>query len=236
MSSGRGPGMISVYAVVEARSEQRLAEQVLAAYLGARNIFFQAARVGKPGHKGGNRWEVARKDILNFLKMSRPQRLVHVTTMFDYYGMPFDWPGRAQAESLALPNRASAIEQAIANDIIAAMGTGFNPSHFIPYVQMHEFEALIFADPAKLHAEFPERTEEIWDLISSVKGIDPEEINDDAATAPSKRIIAQIPEYEKRKPTASANVLKLIGIDTLRTKCGHFADWLEQIEALKILN
>jgi len=76
MSSGPGPGMSNVYAVVEGNSEQGLAEQVLATYLGAKNIFFQAARVGKPGHKGGNRWNVARKDILNFLKMSRPERLV----------------------------------------------------------------------------------------------------------------------------------------------------------------
>src|SRR5271170_2617796 len=194
MSSGPGPGMSNVYAVVEGNSEQGLAEQVLATYLGAKNIFFQAARVGKPGHKGGNRWNVARKDILNFLKMSRPERPVHVTTIFDYYALPLDWPGRDQARSLALPNRASAVEQAIADDIVAAMGTGFNPSRFIPYVQMHEFEALIFADPAKLHAEFPERATDIRQLISSVQGIDPEEIDDGSATAPSKRIIAHIPE------------------------------------------
>jgi hypothetical protein len=86
--------MTSVYAVVEGDGEQRFAQRVLAVHLAMKDIFLQAARVGKPGHKGGNRWQVARKDIVNFLKMGKPERPVHVTSMFDYYGMTRDWPGR----------------------------------------------------------------------------------------------------------------------------------------------
>ncbi len=224
--------MTSVYAVVEGDGEQGFAQRVLAVHLGMRDIFLHAARVGKPGHKGGNRWEVARKDIVNFLKMGKPERPVHVTSMFDYYGMALDWPGRDRARSLALRNRAVAVEQAIGDDVWAAMGAGFDQSRFIPYVQMHELEALIFADPVKLREEFPDRAEQVRELIDSVSGLDPEEINDRPTKAPSKRIIAYIPEYKNRKGSAAANVLTLIGIDTLRTKCTQFADWLGRLERL----
>lgn len=196
--------------------------------------FWKPALVGKPGHKGGNRWPVVRNDIANFLKMDRPQRRVHVTTMFDYYAMPLDWPGRNHARSLTLSKRASGVEHAIAEDIRAVFGTGFDVSRFIPYVQMHELETLILSDPIRLRDEFPYRENEAADLLASVDGIDPETINDEPTTAPSKRIIAHIPEYEKRKNSAAANVLKLIGIGTLRAKCAHFAEWLGRLEHLGI--
>lgn len=224
--------MSSVYAVVEGKSEQAFAQQVLSVHLGSRDVFLEAALIGKPGHKGGNRWSVVRKDIVNFLKMGKPLRPVHVTTMFDYYAMPLDWPGRDHAKSLALPNRASAVEQAIAEDIHGVFGAEFNATRFIPYVQMHELETLILADPIRLRDEFPNRGKEAENLVASVEGLDPETINDGPTTAPSKRIIAKIPEYEKRKSTAAANVLKLIGIETFRTKCSHFAEWLGRLEHL----
>lgn len=97
---------------------------------------------------------------------------------------------------------------------------------------MHELEALILAEPNRLSQEFPDRAREAGRLAASVEGVDPETINDGPTTAPSKRIIAEIPEYEGRKSSASANVLKLIGVDTLRTKCAHFAEWLGRLEQL----
>jgi hypothetical protein len=113
------------------------------------------------------------------------------------------------------------------------MGAGFDQSRFIPYVQMHELEALIFADPVKLCEEFPDRAGEVRELIASVSGLEPEEINDRPTKAPSKRIIAYIPEYKSRKGSSAANVLTLIGIDKLRTKCAHFAEWLGRLEGLQ---
>ena len=97
---------------------------------------------------------------------------------------------------------------------------------------MHELEALILASPQRLVDEFPDREHEVQQLIASIAGADPEAINDGANTAPSKRIIAGIPEYERRKASAAPNVLKLIGVDTLRLRCGHFGDWIARLEQL----
>lgn len=224
--------MTDVFAVVEGQSEQAFAQQVLAVHLGGRGVFLQAALVGKPGHKGGNRWPVVRRDIVNFLKMHRPHRPIRVTTMFDYYAMAADWPGRVDANTMALANRATTVERAIAEDIRLAFGDGFDVARFIPYVQMHELEALIFADPQRLQNEFPNREAEVAALLTSVDGMDPEAIDDDPTTAPSKRIIKAIPEYEKRKSSAAANVLKLVGVDTLRARCSHFGEWLRRLEQL----
>jgi hypothetical protein len=55
-------------------------------------------------------------------------------------------------------------------------------------------------------------------------------IDDGPTTAPSKRIIAEIPEYDKA--TAGVAVAEKIGMDTLRQKCRHFNEWITRLEQL----
>ena len=225
--------MNNVYAVVEGRGEQAFVQQVLAVHLGARDVFLNAALVGKPGHKGGVRsWEQVRRDVMRFLRMDRPHRPVYVTTMFDSFRMPLDWPGRRQATDHSFAHKAPTVEQAIADDVEHHMGQGFEIARFIPYVQMHELEALVLACPCKLLEEFPERAAEVAELIDSIAGTDPEAINDGPTTAPATRIIALIPEYKGRKASVAASVLQSIGINTLRARCSHFAAWLNTLEHL----
>ena len=57
-------------------------------------------------------------------------------------------------------------------------------------------------------------------------------INDGDNTAPSKRIIGEIPEYEKMKPSAAPIVAEKIGLPTLRLQCKHFDEWLCRLEML----
>jgi len=57
-------------------------------------------------------------------------------------------------------------------------------------------------------------------------------IDDGAHTAPSKRIIAVLPDYEGAKPVIGPQVAALIGLDTIRAKCPHFAAWLSRLEQL----
>ena len=224
--------MTNVYVVVEGKSEQAFVQQVLAVDFANRDICLEAVLVGKPGHKGGNRWPVARTDIVNLLKMGRPHRRVCVTTMFDYYAMPVEWPGRSTVATLAREERAASVEMAIAADIASAFDDGFDPARFVPYVQIHEFETLIFADPGRLSEEFPDRADQIAQLVASVAGIAPEDINDTPAGAPSKRIIDKIPEYASRKSSAGPDILKLAGLPTLSARCPHFALWLARMESL----
>jgi hypothetical protein len=55
-------------------------------------------------------------------------------------------------------------------------------------------------------------------------------------TAPSKRIIAEIPEYDGQKATSGPLIAGRIGLPTLREKCAHFAEWLHRLEGLADAN
>jgi len=232
MCSAGGRDLVELYAVVEGVSEQLFVEQILAGPLARREVYISATRVGKPGHKSGvSPWERARKDILNFLKQGKPGRPVYVTTMFDFYRMPHKWPGRADAATKPIPQKSVTVEDALLKDV-AAQFDEMNRALFIPYVQLHEYEALIFSAPEKLASEFPDHTREIDKLIAETGGSEPETINDDPSTAPSKRIEKRIPEYAGRKPSASVNVLREIGLETIRSRCPHFDCWLSRLELL----
>ena len=62
--------------------------------------------------------------------------------------------------------------------------------------------------------------------------LSPELIDDGSQTSPSKRIVAEIPEYDGMKVSAGPIVAERIGLPTLRAKCKHFNAWLDQIGSL----
>lgn len=227
--------MSNVYAVVEGKGEKTFLESVLVPYLAEKSIWLRVALVGKPGRKGGVRkWAVVKKDIIQFLKQEKPERPVYVTTMFDFYRMPAKWPGRREAgEKDAVSAKAATVEDELAKDIEKAMGPDFDQRKFIPYVQMHEFEALILAQPMALKSEFPERTDEVASIIAEIGEEDPEAIDDNPETAPSTRIIKRIPEYGARKASAAPNVLEEIGLETLLNRCKRFCEWLQKLASLR---
>ena len=143
--------------------------------------------------------------------------------MFDLYALPDDFPGGTQAKTrVDCYKRVEMLEAAMKQDI--------DDSRFIPYIQIHEFEALILSDPQQLDWEYLEHDRPINNLKSMVDGQNPELINDGPTTAPSKRILAEIPEYDK--VAAGAAVAAKIGLSTLRQKCRHFNDWLTGLEQL----
>ena len=126
--------------------------------------------------------------------------------------------------------RVALLETALQEDIKREL----DDPRFFPYIQLHEFEALILADPEQLNCEYMEHTEQIQRLVDMVasEGGNPELI--DKTKAPSKRIIDEIPEYEGSKTTAGPIVVGKIGIPRLREKCAHFAEWLLRLEKLGV--
>ena len=151
---------------------------------------------------------------------------VRFTTMFDLYQLPNDFPGYEDAALHADPYlRVEALEDALANDI--------SDPRLIPYIQLHEFEALLLSDPGKLKSQFDGSADAIARLATmAARFPSPEHINDGSTTAPSKRIISALPEYDGRKASAGPIVAEKIGLPTLRSKCAHFAEWLGKLESL----
>lgn len=222
---------VTLNIVVEGQTEETFVNQVLREHLGQKDIWVFARRVStsrKEGrkHRGGLiKYDHSRRDISQWLKQERREN-VRVTTLFDVYGLPNDFPGYAEAQQAQDPyEKAEILED--------AFGTDIGDSRFIPYFQLHEFEALLFCDPKQLAAEFDAREADIQKLVDVVTHFgNPELINDDPNTAPSKHIIAAIPEYAGRKQSAGPIVAQQIGLDHLRSGCRHFDQWINRLEGL----
>lgn len=67
---------VEVMAIVEGATEESFIKQVLAPYLGYKNIGMHATQVTKPGQKGGDvRFERVKNDIIRHLKQ-KPDTIV----------------------------------------------------------------------------------------------------------------------------------------------------------------
>ena len=226
--------MIRLLLHVEGRTELLFINEALAPHL--YNLGFVSVRARLMGGSRSNRgrggvrpWESVRREILN--NLSTDSELI-VSTMVDYYGMPDDWPRRANpfTAAISVSDRAKEIENDLLQDVCNEMGTSFNPNRFIPYVMMHEFEAMLFSDCDSFGHAIGRS-----DLIGDFQGIrddftSPEEIDDSPLTAPSKRIEALLPGFQK--PTMGVQAAQNIGLEAIRSECPHFADWLERLESL----
>ena len=219
---------------VEGETEESFVNEVLADYLAAHGYSSVSARlVGNARQRtrrGGIRsWPTVRKGIANHLK-SDPGCVA--TTMVDYYGLPQSgngaWPGRQEAIGLSLEQRAEHVERSCHRDLEQYLAADLK-RRLVAFVMIHEFEALLFSDCRGFAEGVGQRTivgplQEIRDLFGT-----PEEIDDSPQGAPSKRIQALIPEYQK--PLMGTLAALEIGISAMQDQCPHFANWLERLTA-----
>ena len=216
--------------IVEGQTEEAFVNQILSPYLAGFEVWVQVrcvqtSRSRNIKHRGGiDSYGKAENDINAWIKEDRNSD-VRFTTMFDVYGLPTNFPGYKDAKQKSDSyERVKILEDALGEDI--------SDRRFIPHFQLHEFEALLLSDPQKLDSQFDNSTG-IRRLVDMVASFDsPELINDGNNTAPSKRIIGEIPEYERMKVSAAPIVADKIGLPTLRLKCKHFGEWLCKLEAL----
>lgn len=220
---------VRVLAFVEGQTEEKFMREIVSPSLAAREVFISATTPGRPrSHGGVPKWASAKKELLRHLKEDTGQV---VTTMFDYYGLPSDWPGRSEARrKRRISTKAETIEQAIHEEVCGELGGSFDRARFLPYIQMHEFEALLFSDTVVLgEAVPPPNLHARLDAILQECG-EPEGIDDDPETAPSKRICVLVPGYQKA--VHGINAAKGIGLATMRERCPHFAQWIGTLEQL----
>jgi hypothetical protein len=217
--------------VVEGQTEETFVNKVLAPHLATHSVWTDARcvmtgrRRGITYRGGLQSYIKVKRDITLWMKEDHNQDSFF-TTMFDLYALPSDFPLFQDAQGITDPRRRVALlEEGMRQDIIYA--------RFVPYIQLHEFETLILADPQKLDWEYIEHAAGIKHLTEMAAGFDsPEMINDGDDTAPSKRIIKEIPEYDGMKISAGPIVTQKIGLATLRAKCQHFCEWLLTLERL----
>ena len=184
------------------------------------------SRRGGVKYRGGFRsYAQPRRDILSWLKEDQNDD-ARFTTAFDVYRLPSDFPGYGDAQAARDPYEKVRILEAALHDDIGDW-------RFIPYLQLYEFETLLLSEPDQLAAHFMDGQAGIQNLVATAGQIaNPELINDGPDTAPSKRIIAEIPEYAGMKPSAGPIVAEKIGLAKLRLRCRHFGEWIDRLEGL----
>jgi hypothetical protein len=147
------------------------------------------------------------------------------STMLDLYALPPSFPGwKAANEQNSWRDRVSVLEEAFKADL--------GDPRFVPYIQAHEFEALLYCDLGELAKRIDGSASGLAKLQREIGGMEPEEIDGGQTTAPSKRIIKHVPIYARAKVRVGAPAAAAIGLPTLREKCPRFDQWIASLEAL----
>jgi hypothetical protein len=214
--------MKKVLVLCEGQTEQAFVIDLLEPYLKLQGkqaepvvLTTKVTRAGQQ-HKGGvSTYAHIRRNVLRLLGDSSA---ACVTTMLDYYGLPKDFPGKANLSGNTPYQRVAHLEQAFAADI--------GDRRLLPYLMLHEFESMLFAEPTVLSEVLNSKR-----VLSMPRGFaSPEEINEGEQTHPAARILRQFPGYQKTRhgPQAAAR----IGLARIRAQCPHLDNWIKSLEGL----
>jgi len=220
--------MTRVYIVVEGPTEESFVSNVLAASLWRLHVYLYPIILGSPGHRGGNpNYARVKRDLVTQLKQDHE---AYCSTMIDLYGLGKGFPGTPLPGNLTNIDKVRHIERAVKADIVAELPDLRPDVRFVPYLQLHEYEGLLFSDPQAFASGIGRQ--HLATHFQAIRGSfpTPEDINDDPNTAPSKRIIAAYEGYSK--PIDGLRAAKAVGLEKMRQECPHFREWLEQLEAM----
>ncbi len=220
--------MVKALMLVEGQTEEAFAKNLLAAHLKDHGVIVipiivatKRLLTGDKKRGGYVPYPRLRSEILRLLNDSSA---ICVTTMLDYYGLAPEFPGRESPAGNTALEKVVSVETAWTADI--------NNHRFVPYLALHEFEAMLFTAPTEIAVSFgqPALQSSLQSIRESFKT--PEEINDHEDTAPSKRLGRLFPGYNK--PFYGELIAERIGIERIRNECAHFAAWLAKLEALGV--
>jgi len=144
--------------------------------------------------------------------------------MFDFYGFPDEHPGAHRV-------RAATNTFAKAQEIESTMRRQFEHPRFIPFVMVHEFEALVFADSGKAANILgaPGLQEIMDDILRAAGGA--EQVNDGEDTHPKARLQNAARNYHEC--VDGPDIVHEIGMEVLKAKCPRFGKWVQRLENLQ---
>ena len=222
--------MKRLYLTVEGQTEQAFAIDVLQPHLAQFNVYVWKPRLtGLHARRKGripsggllNTFQHSLADIQRWLREDKSPD-ARFSMMVDLYSLPKDFPGYDKANEAADPyQRVETLEKALAEEL--------NDRRFIPYLQVHEFEALVLSKPEVFGDWFEKVGEKVQKLVAECQTFDtPEKIDNGQHTHPKARIKRYIEEYDEQVdgPLLAAD----IGLEAIRKACHHFDQWLTILE------
>lgn len=147
------------------------------------------------------------------------------TSFIDLYGLKHDFPNCHKSLGQDPYQRVESIEEGVAQQI--------NHRTFIVYLQLHEYESLLFSDAKEMLKWLSLYNTIIENPFVQIKADaedNPELIDNGPETAPSKRILSFCNDYDK--VTDGIFIPKENGLETLRSQCRHFNKWITRLEEL----
>lgn len=213
--------MRGIYIICEGPTEEEFVNSILRPYFNTYQIYDvrPILMTTSKGHKGGD----VKYDRLKFNidKLLKSETDILVTTFIDFFRLKNDFPKYGDAQAIQNKiHKVDFLEQALVDAI--------NNPRFIPYIQLHEFEGLLFA--AKDGFEFLPDLKQV-NLNSLFLAVNekqnPEELNDGELTAPSKRLEQLIPGY--RKTFHGPIIAEINQMNILLERCTRFRNWINNL-------
>ena len=202
--------MIRLAISVEGQTEEEFVKNVLADHLRAKGVEPYPILLN-----GNVTIDRLASDIVRLIRSFN-----RVTSLVDFYGF--------RGKNTTTPQH---LEQRIFERVDSKINRPWDQSRVIPYVQQYEFEGLLFSN-VDAFANAIDASEESIEKLRSirVKFSTPENINDNSETAPSKRIVEIISQYQK--VLYGSLIAMEIGLDAIRAECPRFDKWVTHLESL----
>ena len=218
--------MKRIIIICEGHTEQAFCKTNLQVYLQGKGIVIQTPLI-KHSRGGIVKWSLLKQQIETHLKSDTT---AFVTTFIDYYGLysKHDFPNWDNCEKIQDCNdRMTSLEDAMFSDI----SENFR-YRFIPYLQLHEFEGLLFNNIDVFYNQIPKEDiiggDELTETFANYDN--PELINNSKNTSPSHRLERIIKGYNK---IVYGDILaEAIGLERIREKSPRFNGWISKIESL----
>lgn len=216
--------MKTIIIICEGETEKDFCKHVLSSFFRRNNIIIKSSIIER-SNGGIVSWYHLKKQIEFTLKRN-PAAVV--TTFIDYYGILSKHEFPLWSQSYELVDKGErmhfledAMKEAIHDDL---------RFRFIPYLQLHEFEGLLFNDTeifrSQLSGSELDHIDKLEHIINQYPN--PELINDHKDTAPSKRLESLINGY--RKTIHGPILAEAIGLQKIRAKCPRFDAWVTKLE------
>ncbi len=198
--------MIRLGISVEGSTEREFVHHVLNPHLLAFNVFARAVDLG------GN----VSIDRIRSRLPAMFGNFEQVSTLYDFYG--FKRRGNHDLASLTTAITETVPEQ--------------SRRRLTPYVQLHEFEALLFAVPKITVEQLGGSTGHLHEMQQAVAAAgNPEAVNDSPQTSPSHRLHHLFGTTFQKK-IHGPKIIAAAGLPAIREQCPRFDAWITRLEAL----
>ena len=210
--------------IAEGETEESFVNNILIPYFNSLGIY-NYIQCFKTKHSNGglSKYSYIKQDIIKIIYETD----VVVTTLLDFYRLPSDFPGYKQHNALQHDRWVAIIESQFKEDIECTSKHRFYK--FQPYIQLHEFEALIFSSIAGIDALFEKSEVKYRDFQAVIDSYpNPENINNGPDSAPSVRLKQLIPGYDK--VVYGVGIISEIGMETVLSRCPRFNGWIKKLK------